>query len=208
MTQPQAIRPSVLTLAIASVSSVVAAILASRLWGPGTLLGAAATPVVITLVGELLKRPAERITVVRGSRTGAEPLERATPAALEAGDLAPRSTYRPRRRAIVIALVTGLLAFGIGAVVLTSTELIFGSSSFGSGSGRTTILGGPAKDRSPTTTPQPDAGPTVTTQTTTETTTAPAPAAPSTSTKAPPPGPTAPPATETAPQPEAGPTAP
>ena len=58
-------RLSVLTLVIASVSSVIAAVVVSRVWGPGTLFGAAATPLIITLVGELLRKPAEVITVVR-----------------------------------------------------------------------------------------------------------------------------------------------
>lgn len=52
---------SIRTLLIASVSSAVAAIVTSYFWRRGTPIAAAATPVIVALVSELLHRPTERI---------------------------------------------------------------------------------------------------------------------------------------------------
>jgi hypothetical protein len=191
---------SVKTLIIASASSVVAAIVVSRVWGPGTLIGAAVTPVIVTLVSEALKKPAEVITVVRP--TGTRVHERAQPRRrevaaddLEAGDTvvaAPAATPRARRPAVIAALVTGLVAAAIGIFVLTSGELVFGDP-VGLRDGGTTVFGGGGgNDRGPreTTTPT-----TTETQTTTETVLAPPPPTPEESDEAPP---TAPPEGTTA----------
>ena len=55
------------TLAIASVSAAVAAVVVSRIWAAGTPIAAAATPVVVTILKEMLDRPtakiAEKVTV-------------------------------------------------------------------------------------------------------------------------------------------------
>jgi hypothetical protein len=59
---------SISTLIIASLSSLAAALLVSRIWGGGTLIGAAATPVIVALVSEGLHRPARAVTTVRSSR--------------------------------------------------------------------------------------------------------------------------------------------
>ena len=59
---------SIGTLIIASLSSLAAALLVSRIWGGGTLIGAAATPVIVALVGEALHRPARAVSTVRSSR--------------------------------------------------------------------------------------------------------------------------------------------
>ena len=185
--------PSLLTLAIASASSVVAAILVSKIWGPGTIIGAAATPVIVTFVGELLKKPAEKITVVRVSPTGTEVHERATPASppsergaprspQSASTMAARSVHRSRRRPLAIALATGLLAFVIGAAVLTSSELVLGDASVASGDRRTTLGGGGTTESSRKEKKKPA---TPTTSTKIETTTVPAPTTPTTTTPAP-----------------------
>jgi hypothetical protein len=146
---------SVTTLAIASASSLVAALVVSRLWGAGTLAGAAVTPVVVTLVAEALHRPRRAIQTVRQTRVGDryDPLAEGR-AGLREGDLAtarapappPRTVHRvtvrrPGRRAVVAALVTGIAAFAIAALVLTSGELALGGSA-SSGDGRTTLFGG------------------------------------------------------------------
>jgi cytoskeletal protein RodZ len=55
---------------IASASSLAAALVVSKLWGGGTLIGAAMTPVIVTLVSEGLRRPATVITTVRETRAG------------------------------------------------------------------------------------------------------------------------------------------
>jgi hypothetical protein len=212
--------PSLLTLAIASASSVVAAIVVSRIWGPGTIIGAAATPVIVTFVGELLKKPAEKITVVRVSPTGTQVHERAAPTSERDVPLSPPpapgmaapSEHRSRRRPLAIALATGLLAFVIGAVVLTSSELVLGNASVASGDRRTTLGGGGTKEsarkekekKAPAT-------PTTSTPTETKATTVPAPStttsAPTTPTETTPPA-VPPDPTATDPAPGTGPTAP
>jgi hypothetical protein len=157
---------SPLTLVAASVASVISAVVVSHVWGPGTLYGAAATPVIVALVSEALQRPRRVLTTVREARsTGAfDPLEEGRRGVLE-GDLATggpadptaRTDHRvagprvPRRRSVAIALATGAIAFTIAAFVLTGSELVFGGSSVGRGSARTTLFGGsPAKHQGQT----------------------------------------------------------
>lgn len=200
-----------LTLGIASASSVVAAIVVSHIWGPGTLIGAAATPVIVTLVGDALRRPAEKISVVRITPSGTRVHERVDPADAPPGaviaepdEMGPTTVHRARRRGrrpLVLALVTGLVAFAVGAAVLTGTELVFGDK-LGSGGGSTTYFRGagqssrtaPSRGTSSSeTTTSPRSTPT-TTMTTTTTTTIPAPAAPPTDST-----PTTPPAQTTTP---------
>jgi predicted outer membrane lipoprotein len=47
---------------VASVASLTAALVTSRLWIVGTPLAAAATPVLVALVSELLERPAMAVS--------------------------------------------------------------------------------------------------------------------------------------------------
>jgi hypothetical protein len=169
-------RPSLLTLAVASASSVVAAVLVSKLWGPGTIIGAAATPVIVTFVAELLKKPAGKITVVRVSPSGTQVHERTAPAPSAPASPPAGAAPEPgagRSRRPLFALATGLVAFVIGAFVLTSSELVFGDSSVASGGKRTTIFSGPTQERPPPAEQAPQ-GPTPSV----ETTTVPAPTAP------------------------------
>lgn len=49
------------TLMIASVASAVASFAASRIWGAGTLISAAATPVIVALAAEFLRRPVQTV---------------------------------------------------------------------------------------------------------------------------------------------------
>jgi hypothetical protein len=49
------------TLVIASAASATAALVTSRLWIAGTWIAAALTPVMVTLISEMLRRPTERI---------------------------------------------------------------------------------------------------------------------------------------------------
>ena len=60
---------SLQTLVIAAVASGVAAIVVSKLWAPGTVLAAAMTPVIVTVVRELLERPMKSDTVRRAAST-------------------------------------------------------------------------------------------------------------------------------------------
>ena len=150
------------TLAIASTASASAAVLTSQLWIRGTWIAAALTPVIVTLVSELLHRPTERIasklTSERPSlsaRAGdsaraddpapADPGEEATPA--RAAPAEPVRVYRsssvpPRRRKIAVGAVLGTaaLALAIAVVALTVPELIAGGA-IGKSGESTTFFG-------------------------------------------------------------------
>jgi hypothetical protein len=212
---------SVTTLMIASASSLAAAIVVSKIWGGGTLIGAAMTPVIVALVSEGLHRPANVITTVRETRGGRfDPVAEGR-AGLREGDLesarssmpaaaaAERRVHRaaggvpggrggrrlrlPRPR-VIAAVVTGLVAFVVAGVVLTGSELVLGKSVVSS-SKRTTYI---PVERNTTTTKTTSTSTTDTTPTTTTSTT------PTTPTQSEPPAtattPVAPP-TQTAPAP-------
>ena len=183
---------SVGTLAIASLSSLAAALVVSRIWGGGTLIGAAMTPVIVAVVSEGLRRPATVITSVRETRASRfDPvaegraglregdLERAR-SAMPAAAVAERRVHRasgrsavggggfslrmPRPR-VIAAVMTGLVAFVLAGVLLTGSELVLGKSVV-SPSKRTTLV--PAKRNTSTTkTTTTDTTPTTSTSTTT-----------------------------------------
>ncbi len=52
---------SVQTLVIAATAAGVAAVVTSYFWQKGTLVSAAMTPVIVTVVSELLRRPAQKV---------------------------------------------------------------------------------------------------------------------------------------------------
>jgi hypothetical protein len=81
------------TLAIASIASATAALLVSQLWIAGTWIAAALTPVIVTLVSELLQRPTERIARSMTTDRGALPAAggAAPPARPEADPLPERA---------------------------------------------------------------------------------------------------------------------
>jgi hypothetical protein len=54
-------RISLQTLIIASIASAAASFAASRIWGGGTIVSAAATPVIVALVSEFLRRPVQTV---------------------------------------------------------------------------------------------------------------------------------------------------
>jgi hypothetical protein len=160
----------------------------SKVWKDGTVLAAAMTPVVVSLVKEMLQRPMEsevvrrsasaigqparRVLTTAGPRTESVRERSATPVPppprtsngnghtppsqdLTPGDVVlshPRRTYggrsgsRLKRVHFKLAIVTGLLAFLVAAVVLTVPELVFGGA-VGS-KHRTTFFGGDAKSQS------------------------------------------------------------
>jgi hypothetical protein len=154
---------SLQTLVLAAASSAAAAIVVSHIWKGGTVIAAAMTPVIVSIVKELLarpmdsemvRRPVQQVSRVASSRrrvaTGAgvrtegeapRSIEPPSPPA-EAG-LTPMRTYgrlRPRKLHLKIAIVTGLIAFVIGAAALTLPELLFGGAL--SSSHQTTLFGG------------------------------------------------------------------
>ena len=80
---------SVRTLAIASVSSAVAAVVVSQFWKGGTAPAAAVTPVVVSLVSELLHKPSQAITArVTSERTAVLPEGRGAGAPAEKTEVA------------------------------------------------------------------------------------------------------------------------
>ena len=190
---------SVTTLMIASLSSLAAALVVSKIWGGGTLFGAAMTPVIVALVSEGLRRPATIVTSVRETRSGRyDPvaegraglregdLERAQPV-MPAAAAAERRVHRvsgggggglsfrlPRPR-VIAAVVTGLVAFALAGIFLTGSELVLGKSVVSS-SKRTTFV--PVHRSTSTTTTTKTTDTTPTTTTTTPTTSTPTSSAP------------------------------
>lgn len=175
---------SVTTLLIASGSAAAAAVIVPLFWDRGSLLAAAITPVIVTLVSEALKKPVEKVSTVGVWRRTPEGTAIRQPQGRdfevhdpdeERIEVEPERTDDPfglreperrgffTRRRIMVALVTGLLAFAIAAVVVTASELaIFGDSV--SRPHRTTFFGGKSRKATPTPTPTatPDDGATPT----------------------------------------------
>ena len=90
-------RLSVRTLIIASVASAMAAIITSQFWISGTPIAAAITPVIVTLVSELLHRPTQKIAERLTAETDALPQETdARPEAAGAGPPPRRAEVDPR----------------------------------------------------------------------------------------------------------------
>jgi hypothetical protein len=187
---------SVTTLLIASASAAAAAVIVPLFWERGSIVATAITPIIVTLTSEALKKPVEKVSTVgvwrktpqgtavrepggrdfevydpEEERLEVDPGQQEDPFGLREPER--RSIFT--RRAVIIALVTGLLAFGIAAIVVTAGELTFGGST--SGHHRTTFFGGrrtatptPSATKAPkakaTATPDKNATPTPTPSTT------------------------------------------
>jgi hypothetical protein len=123
---------SVQTLVIASASSLVAALVVHEFWQGGAILGAAVTPVIVALVSEALRKPAEVIST-RSGRTREQPAVNPPPVVTPREDkYGIWEEQRPRRRLHVkLALATGVVAFAIAAFFLTGAELVIGGASEG-----------------------------------------------------------------------------
>jgi hypothetical protein len=170
---------SIKTLLIAAAASAIAALLVPLFWERGTVFAAAMTPVIVSIVSELLKRPTEKVTEVTARRvTGGgvilepppeEPFDPLAPAPTEELEALPQTTTqravhkRPLSgRQWRLAIVTGLVAFAGAAGVVTASELIAGDP-VSSERGRTTFFGGAKKHKNdPTPTPTPTRTPTPT----------------------------------------------
>jgi hypothetical protein len=151
-------RLSIRTLLIASVASAAAAVVTSQFWVHGTWIAAAMTPVIVSLVSEILHRPTEAVARrITTDRTAVLPPPEPGPEGEPGAELAPgqitvyggrasRSGPPSRRKKFAVGLVvgTGLLGFAIAAVALTVPELITGQP-IGNGNGGTTIFGGQKK---------------------------------------------------------------
>jgi hypothetical protein len=169
---------SIQTLVLSSLGAVAAAVIVPLIWDRGTLIATAMTPVIVALTSEALRRPAEKITAVtprvtRRSATGAavRAPEAFDPLPPDQREAAPAvrddDPFELRRRSPVrhhwrVALATGAVAFVVGALALTTSELVFGGPATKE-SGRTTLFGGRhAGDATPTPTPTPTETPTET----------------------------------------------
>jgi hypothetical protein len=183
---------SIKTLLIAAASSATAAFVVPMFWEPGTVFASAMTPIIVSIVSELLKRPTEKVTAVTARRTkgGAvildpppqrhdEPFDPLAPAPTEELEALPQTTGERavHRRPLTgrqwkLALATGLIAFAGTATVVTASELVAGDP-VSSDRGRTTLFGGARKnkddtkpaakdDATPTPTPTPTDTPTPT----------------------------------------------
>lgn len=148
---------SVKTLVISSFAALLAAIIVSFFWERGTLIATAITPVIVALVAQGLVRPVDELEKAASSVVakpsipgGRREYSDGEPAGetSETGTLGVQPHGEEKKsledarsyRYIVVALITGLLAFAIAAVVLTGTELVTGSS-LGT-DGRTTLFQG------------------------------------------------------------------
>jgi hypothetical protein len=169
---------SIQTLVISAAAAVAAAVVVPMIWERGTIVATAMTPVVVALVSEALRKPAEAISTVaprvtRRSATGAavrsperfEPLppdERdEIPEVREDDPFGLRAAPKPARHHWKLALATGAVAFVVAVVVLTGTELVFGGAATRD-SGRTTFFGGSKATATATATPSGSATPTAT----------------------------------------------
>jgi hypothetical protein len=153
---------SIKTLLIAAAASATAAFVVPMFWRPGTVFAAAMTPIIVSIVSELLRRPTEKVTAVTARRTkgGAmvfeprppersdEPFDPLAPAPTEELQALPQTTTQRavHRRPLTgrqwkLALVTGLIAFVGAAGIVTASELIAGDPVSGD-RGRTTLFGG------------------------------------------------------------------
>jgi hypothetical protein len=144
---------SVQTLLISSAAAVAAAVIVPTFWERGSLIATAITPVIVAIVSEGLRRPAQAITsaaprVARRTGTGVA-VRREQPTGVGARGQGPeqlppraeqdgisaedpfglRAASAPRRRLPVrLGIATGLLAAVIGAGVVTAAELGLGHS--------------------------------------------------------------------------------
>ena len=150
-------RLNVRTLVIASAASATAAAVTSQLWIAGTWLAAAVTPVLVTLLSEILNRPTEKIANAwtaerpQGPPPSRTPEERPQPSFRPSNGADPpvriyrqpsaRTPQRKGRIAIGVVAATAAIAFGITVVAITAGELISGDS-IGKGGGRTTFFRG------------------------------------------------------------------
>ena len=151
---------SVATLAIASLSSLAAALFVHKFWQGGAIFAAAVTPVIVAIVSETLRKPVTRFEALREerrdrTRRGRETFGPPSPAdepredpfGIWGEDRASRRGLFGTRltpRHLKIALATGIAAFALVTVGLTALELVGGGSA--GGDSRTTIFGGKDRD--------------------------------------------------------------
>ena len=107
------------TLAAAAVGSAAATFLVARFGLAGTIAGAAITPVVISVVSELVRRSAAR----RGRRTEARPVREGGRTVYRAPRGRPRLRFSWRR-----VVATAAAAFALVVAGITVADFAFGNS--------------------------------------------------------------------------------
>jgi len=159
------------TLVISALAAVASAVVVPMIWERGTLVATAMTPVIVALVSEALRKPAERISAVtpkvatRRSGSGVpvqspHSAERFDPLPADERAAAPpprsddpfglRARRGPAPHHWRLALATGAAAFAVAVGVLTVSELVFGGPATRD-DGRTTFFGGrETRDEEPT----------------------------------------------------------
>jgi hypothetical protein len=126
-----------LTLGISSLASIVAAVVTSQFWRGGVVGSAAVTPVIVTLVKDLMSPLARS----RAARHEAEEAAVATESAGASGNRSPRRSRWPFVLGGLLAgILIGLVAFLLAAVILTVPEVVADKSITGGG-GETTFFG-------------------------------------------------------------------
>ena len=120
-------RLNVRTLVIASIASAAAALITSQFWIRGTPIAAALTPIIVTLVSELLHRPTEKIAQRMTVETDALPEAAGAEPPPPSEETAPRpapdtdfkvyraGSMRRKRIAWATVLTTGLLGGSLAA---------------------------------------------------------------------------------------------
>lgn len=127
---------SLQTLVVAAVASAVAAVVVSHVWKGGTVLAAAMTPVVVSIVKEALQRPMQS-EVVRRSATSARQIVAGTAAA---------RTETARRRSPAVGTVPTPPQNGTnGEVTQGDVLLSHPRRTYGPGARRRTLRGRPLK---------------------------------------------------------------
>jgi cell division septation protein DedD len=158
---------SVQTLAISAAAAVAAAVVVPMIWERGTLVATAMTPVIVALVSEGLRKPADRLTAAtktaRRSATGAavrDPEFDPLPPEERGVEVRDDDPFGLRGRPPVkhhwkLALATGAAAFAIAVVGLTMSELVFGGPATRDGGSTTFFSGSTAEETAtPTVTPE------------------------------------------------------
>jgi hypothetical protein len=166
---------SIQTLAISALAAVAAAVIVPMIWDKGTLIATAMTPVIVALVSEALRKPAERISAVTPKVTRRSsglpvrsphsadrfdplpPQERAAAPPPRSDDpFRLRTARRPARHHWRLAFATGVVAFVVAVAGLTMSELVLGGAATRDG-GRTTFFsaGDSREEEQPTPTPSP-----------------------------------------------------
>jgi hypothetical protein len=143
-------------------------VIVPMIWERGTLVATAMTPVIVALVSEGLRHPAEKITtatsrVARRPGAAPEPFD-PLPEPERGGPTRDDDPFGLRERPPIrrhwrLAVITGLVAFVLAVTALTMSELVFGGSA--TRDSDTTFFGGGRQEQreEATPTPGPDSTP-------------------------------------------------